>query len=84
MGTLSLRGRTRSHDYSGCRYPFGSGVIGDKRSLEDESFSKGLLEYPQYTRPRSWKGMDVPEVLMSGHHKKYYGMATERSRGYYA
>lgn len=45
------------------------GVIGDKTSLEDESFSKGLLEYPQYTRPRSWKGLDVPEVLISGHHR---------------
>ena len=46
------------------------GVIGDETSLEDESFSKGLLEYPHYTRPRIWKGREVPEVLLSGHHEK--------------
>lgn len=43
------------------------GVI-TKESHEDDSFSDGLLEYPHYTRPRSYKGHDVPEVLMSGHH----------------
>lgn len=43
------------------------GVI-TKESHEDDSFSDGLLEYPHYTRPRSYKGQDVPEVLMSGHH----------------
>lgn len=37
-------------------------------SLEDESFSNGLLEYPQYTRPQNFKGLEVPEVLLSGHH----------------
>lgn len=37
-------------------------------SLAEESFSNGLLEYPQYTRPQSFKGLDVPEVLLSGHH----------------
>lgn len=46
------------------------GVIGDEASLEDESFSKGLLEYPHYTRPRVWKSREVPEVLLSGHHEK--------------
>ncbi len=46
------------------------GVIGDEMSLEEESFSKGLLEYPHYTRPRIWKGREVPEVLLSGHHEK--------------
>lgn len=46
------------------------GVIGDEASLEDESFSKGLLEYPQYTRPREWQGREVPSVLLSGHHKE--------------
>ncbi len=46
------------------------GVIGDDKSLEDESFSKGLLEYPHYTRPRVWQGREVPEVLLSGHHQK--------------
>jgi len=44
-------------------------VIGDETSLEDESFSQGLLEYPHYTRPRVWQGREVPEVLLSGHHK---------------
>ncbi len=37
-------------------------------SLEDESFSNGLLEYPQYTRPQNFMGLEVPEVLLSGHH----------------
>ena len=46
------------------------GVIGDEASLEDESFSHGLLEYPHYTRPREWAGREVPDVLVSGHHKK--------------
>jgi tRNA (guanine37-N1)-methyltransferase len=45
------------------------GVVGDPATLEDESFSRGLLEYPHYTRPRTWAGIDVPEVLMSGHHE---------------
>ena len=44
------------------------GVVGDVRSLDEESFERGLLEYPHYTRPRTWRGRDVPEVLMSGHH----------------
>ncbi|MBL8676491.1 MAG: tRNA (guanosine(37)-N1)-methyltransferase TrmD [Alphaproteobacteria bacterium] len=46
------------------------GVIGDETSLKEESFSTGLLEYPHYTRPRVWKGHEVPEVLLSGHHEK--------------
>ena len=46
------------------------GVIGDESSLEEESFSKGLLEYPHYTRPRVWEGREVPEVLLSGNHQK--------------
>ena len=41
-----------------------------KESFEDDSFSNGLLEYPQYTRPVSYNGMDVPEVLLSGNHKE--------------
>lgn len=44
------------------------GVLGDEGSAVDESFYDGLLEYPQYTRPASYRGMDVPEVLLSGHH----------------
>ena len=46
------------------------GVVGDEQSLKDESFSGGMLEYPQYTRPREYKGHVVPEVLVSGDHKK--------------
>ena len=44
------------------------GVLGDDQSNVDESFSAGLLEYPQYTRPASYRGLDVPEVLLSGNH----------------
>ena len=47
------------------------GVLGSAESPEDESFSSaGLLEYPQYTRPRVFEGMEVPEVLLNGDHKK--------------
>lgn len=46
------------------------GVLGDEGSAVDESFYDGLLEYPQYTRPASFRGMDVPEILLSGHHAK--------------
>ncbi|GJM24001.1 MAG: tRNA (guanine-N(1)-)-methyltransferase [Phycisphaerae bacterium] len=46
------------------------GVLGNEMSAEDESFSSGLLEYPQYTRPREFRGHSVPEVLLSGDHAK--------------
>ena len=46
------------------------GVAGNAASLDEESFARGLLEYPHYTRPQSWQGRDVPEVLLSGHHEK--------------
>lgn len=46
------------------------GVLGDSESAEEESFSDSLLEYPQYTRPREWRGREVPEVLLSGDHAK--------------
>ena len=45
------------------------GVLGDKNSLNEESFSEDLLEYPHYTRPEVFEGKTVPEVLLSGHHK---------------
>ena len=45
------------------------GVLGKKASHEEDSFSSGLLEYPQYTRPEDFRGMKVPEVLLSGHHE---------------
>ncbi|OSQ53133.1 tRNA (guanosine(37)-N1)-methyltransferase TrmD [Marivita geojedonensis] len=44
------------------------GVLGNEASTEEESFSDGLLEHPQYTRPAEWRGMGIPPVLMSGHH----------------
>ena len=46
------------------------GVLGDEESTVSESFEDGLLEYPQYTRPASFRGMAVPAVLLSGDHKK--------------
>ena len=45
-------------------------VLGSAESPEEESFSDGLLEYPQYTRPRELNGMEVPDVLLSGDHAK--------------
>ncbi|ADX24368.1 tRNA (guanosine(37)-N1)-methyltransferase TrmD [Streptococcus dysgalactiae subsp. equisimilis] len=45
-------------------------VIGKESSHQDDSFSSGLLEYPQYTRPYDYRGMTVPDVLMSGHHER--------------
>jgi len=44
------------------------GVLGNADSTEEESFSDGLLEHPQYTRPPEWKGHKIPDVVMSGHH----------------
>ena len=44
------------------------GVIGNSESLVEESHEDGLVEYPSYTKPASWKGLDVPEVLLSGNH----------------
>lgn len=46
------------------------GVLGNKRSHEEDSFSDGLLEGPSYTKPRIWRGLEVPEVLLSGNHQK--------------
>ncbi|WP_432449072.1 tRNA (guanosine(37)-N1)-methyltransferase TrmD [Aliiroseovarius marinus] len=46
------------------------GVLGNEASAEEESFSAGLLEHPQYTRPAEWRGRTIPEVLTSGHHGK--------------
>lgn len=46
------------------------GALGDERSIEDESFSWGLLDYPHYTRPREFRGLNVPDVLVSGNHKE--------------
>ena len=46
------------------------GVTGNESSLAEESFASGLLEYPHYTRPREWEDRNIPEVLLSGDHKK--------------
>jgi tRNA (guanine37-N1)-methyltransferase len=54
-------------------------VIGDAESLVSESFEQGLLEYPQYTRPREWEGREIPGVLLSGDHKKIAEWRLEQS-----
>jgi tRNA (guanine37-N1)-methyltransferase len=46
------------------------GVVGAADTLDEESFERGLLEYPHYTRPAEWQGRAVPEALLSGHHAK--------------
>jgi tRNA (guanine37-N1)-methyltransferase len=56
------------------------GVLGDEQSAADESFSHGLLEYPQYTRPAEFRGMRVPEVLLSGNHVEIAQWRAEQSK----
>jgi tRNA (guanine37-N1)-methyltransferase len=56
------------------------GVLGDETSAQDESFSRGLLEYPQYTRPAEFRGMKVPEVLLSGNHAQIARWRAEQAR----
>lgn len=58
---------------------FVPGVLGCADSAEEESFSAGLLEYPQYTRPQVYEGLQVPEVLLSGHHEKIAKWRREQS-----
>lgn len=58
---------------------FVPGVLGCDASNEDESFSDGLLEYPQYTRPQTYEGLSVPEVLLSGHHENIEKWRREKS-----
>mgnify|MGYP002622642643 CR=1 FL=1 len=55
------------------------GVLGDEASSQDESFSHGLLEYPHYTRPAEFRGMKVPEVLLSGNHAEIEKWRREQS-----
>ena len=55
------------------------GVLSDKECYEKESIASGLLEYPQYTRPRVWNGKEVPEVLLSGHHENIDKWRLEKS-----
>ena len=55
------------------------GALGDDDSTREESFSDGLLEYPQYTRPEVFRGMQVPEILLGGHHAKIAAWRREQS-----
>ena len=55
-------------------------VLGNQASVNEESFSGGLLEYPQYTRPRIWEGLPVPEKLLSGHHEEIASWRLSQSR----
>ena len=56
------------------------GVLGDDESARDESFTQGLLEYPQYTRPAEFRGLKVPEVLLSGNHAEIARWRAEQAR----
>lgn len=56
------------------------GTLGNDASIVQESFSEGLLEYPQYTRPTEFRGMRVPDVLLSGHHEAVRNWRTEQAR----
>jgi tRNA (guanine37-N1)-methyltransferase len=56
------------------------GVLGDDTSSHDESFSSGMLEYPQYTRPSEFRGMKVPEVLVSGNHAEIAKWRAEHAK----
>ncbi len=56
------------------------GALGDEESARDESFSHGLLEYPHYTRPAEFRGMKVPEILLSGHHAEIEKWRAEQAR----
>jgi tRNA (guanine37-N1)-methyltransferase len=56
------------------------GVVGNPESLVEESHEDGLLEYPSYTKPRTWRGWEVPEVLLSGHHGEIKKWREEQAR----
>ena len=56
------------------------GVLGDDQSSADESFSHGLLEYPQYTRPAEFRGLKVPDILVSGNHAEIEKWRREQAR----
>ena len=56
------------------------GALGDDESARDESFSQGLLEYPHYTRPAEFRGMKVPEILLSGHHAEIEKWRAEQAQ----
>jgi len=56
------------------------GVLGDDASSTEESFSRGLLEYPQWTRPAEFRGMKVPDVLVSGNHAEIAKWREEQAK----
>jgi len=56
------------------------GVLGDDASSTDESFSHGLLEYPQWTRPAEFRGLKVPEVLLNGNHAEIEKWRREQAK----
>jgi len=56
------------------------GVLGDDESSRDESFSHGLLEYPQYTRPAEFRGQKVPDILVSGNHAEIEKWRREQAK----
>ena len=55
------------------------GVLGNKKSTQEESFYNSLLEYPQYTKPQKWEEKKVPDVLLSGDHAKIKGWRLSQS-----
>jgi len=55
------------------------GVVGNSGSVEEDSFYRGLLDYPHYTRPEELRGMRVPDILLSGHHEKIRKWRKEQS-----
>lgn len=55
------------------------GVLSNRESAQFDSFSDGLLEYPQYSRPQEWHGRQVPEILLSGHHANVERWRQEQS-----
>ncbi len=67
-----------------CLSRFIPGVLGSSESAADESHTNGILEYPQYTRPASFRGLDVPEILLNGYHAKInqwrHAQALEKTR----
>ena len=56
------------------------GVLGNAESAAEESFSRGLLEHPHYTRPQVWEGREIPEVLLSGHHARIAEWRLDQAR----
>jgi tRNA (guanine37-N1)-methyltransferase len=56
------------------------GFVKESASVENDSFFRGLLDHPHYTRPRVWRGLEVPDVLLSGHHEKIEAWRREQER----